>query len=76
MFGVASAIPGVDPESAVNPVRPVFTAGLIRACIRHDNGTSHLMLQGIQRVEIIGWDQVYPFRRSYCIEVVMHLSRK
>ncbi len=62
MFGVASAIPGIDPESAANPVRPIFTAGLIRACIRHDNGTSHLMLQGLQRVEIFGWDRVYPFR--------------
>jgi Lon protease-like protein len=62
MFGVAVAIPGVNTESAINPVSPIFTAGLIRACIRHDNGTSHLMLQGLQRVEIIGWDRVYPFR--------------
>lgn len=69
MFGVATAIPGMDPDSAPNPVRPVFTAGLVRACIRHDNGTSHLMLQGLQRVEIIGWDQVYPFRIATIIPV-------
>lgn len=69
MFGVAAAIPGLDPDSAPNPVRPIFTAGLIRACIRHDDGTSHLMLQGLQRVEIIGWDQVYPFRIATIIPV-------
>ncbi|MDF1811398.1 MAG: LON peptidase substrate-binding domain-containing protein [Verrucomicrobiales bacterium] len=69
MFGVAAAVPGIDQESSINPVRPVFTAGLIRACIRHDNGTSHLMLQGLQRVEIVGWDQVYPFRIATIIPV-------
>ena len=62
MFGVAYAVPGSDPDSSPNPVRPVFTAGLVRACVKHDDGTSHLMLLGLKRVEIIGWDQIFPFR--------------
>lgn len=69
MFGVAYAVPGIDPDSAPNPVRPVFTAGLVRACVRHDDGTSHLMLLGLRRVEIIGWEQVFPFRIASIVEV-------
>ena len=69
MFGVACAIPGIDPETSSNPVRPVFTAGLIRACVTHRDGTSHLVLQGLQRVEIVGWDQVAPFRIASIIPV-------
>ncbi len=69
MFGVACARRDVDPESNPDPVHPVFTAGLIRACVKHPDGTSHLMLQGLQRVEIIGWDQVFPFRVASIIPV-------
>ncbi|MEM7699481.1 MAG: LON peptidase substrate-binding domain-containing protein [Verrucomicrobiota bacterium] len=28
----------------------------------HDDGTSHLMLSGLQRVEVIGYEQHAPFR--------------
>lgn len=69
MFGVACAIPGEDPEESANPVYPIFTAGMIRACVTHGDGTSHLMLQGLQRVEIVGWDQVEPFRIASIIPV-------
>jgi len=62
MFGVAYARPEVDPETSSDPVRPIFTAGLIRACVTHNDGTSHLMLHGLKRVEIIDWEQTYPFR--------------
>lgn len=43
-------------------ILPVSTAGLIRLCVRNDDGTSHLMLHGLSRVEIIGWAQEKPFR--------------
>ena len=69
MFGVACVVPGVDPESDPNPVCPTFTAGLVRACVTHKSGTSHLMLMGLQRVEIIGWNQVFPFRIANIVPV-------
>lgn len=61
MFGVACARPEAELQHD-DPTRPVFTAGLIRACVTHDDGTSHLMLQGLRRVKITGWVQEEPYR--------------
>lgn len=38
------------------------TAGLIRACIKRDDGTSHLVLQGVGRVIVNAYAQAHPFR--------------
>ena len=62
MFCAANALPGVNSDTHPDPVNVITTAGLVRACVTHDDGTSHLMLSGIQRVEILGWEQVAPFR--------------
>jgi len=62
MFCIGNVLPGVDPETHPDPVHHLTTAGLIRACVTHDNGTSHLMLAGMQRVEIVGWEELEPFR--------------
>ncbi|MEC5128801.1 LON peptidase substrate-binding domain-containing protein [Verrucomicrobiales bacterium BCK34] len=62
MFCVGNARPGVNCDTHPDPVYPITTAGLVRACVTHHDGTSHLMLSGIQRVEILGWEQVAPFR--------------
>lgn len=62
MFCIGNALPGIDKETHPNPVHTITTAGLVRACVTHDDGTSHLMLSGIQRVEILGWEQEDPFR--------------
>ena len=43
-------------------ILPWSTAGLIRACVRQPDGTSHLMLNGIRRIAITGWTQEAPFR--------------
>lgn len=37
------------------------TAGLIRACVERSDGTSHLILQGLQRVRLTGFEQEKPF---------------
>lgn len=37
------------------------TAGLIRACVGRDDGTSDLILQGIRRVRFTGFEQEAPF---------------
>jgi Lon protease-like protein len=62
MLCIGHALPGIDPEESEDPVHRITTVGLIRACVTHDDGTSHLMLSGLQRVEILGWEQQAPFR--------------
>lgn len=43
-------------------VLPVITAGLIRASVKNPDGTSQVMLYGVQRMRITGWVQMFPFR--------------
>jgi Lon protease-like protein len=41
---------------------PVATLGLVRACKTMPDGTSHVMLQGLSRVRVTGWQQTQPHR--------------
>lgn len=43
-------------------ILPVTTVGLIRACVKNEDGTSQLMLHGMKRIRITGWTQLQPFR--------------
>lgn len=45
----------------------VAGAGLIRACVKNADGTSNLILQGIQRVRFTGWKKGKSFRMA-CAE--------
>lgn len=49
-----------DDEDA--PISPHSTAGLVRACVRQDDGTSHLLLLGLKRIRLVKWLQTKPFR--------------
>jgi len=69
MFCVGHALPGIDSDDHPDPVYPVTTAGLVRACVTHNDGTSHLILSGLQRVEILGWEQTEPFRVATVIPI-------
>ena len=40
---------------------PISTLGLIRACVGREDGTSDLILQGMQRVEFTGFIQEAPY---------------
>ncbi len=40
---------------------PVSTIGLIRACVGREDGTSDLILQGLQRVKFTGFAQETPY---------------
>ena len=40
---------------------PVSTVGLIRACVGREDGTSDLILQGLQRVKFTGFSQEAPY---------------
>jgi Lon protease-like protein len=51
-------------------VLPVITAGLIHASVKNPDGTSQVMLYGVNRVRITGWEQMLPFRIA-CVEPVI-----
>lgn len=58
MFSVAMQKPGVSRESP----SPVAGLGLIRVSVGHRDGTSHLVLQGLARVELAETVRYKPYR--------------
>jgi ATP-dependent Lon protease len=58
MFSVAMQKPGRTRESP----SPVAGLGLIRVSVGHRDGTSHLVLQGLARVELEGAVRYKPYR--------------
>ena len=58
MFSVAMQRPGRTRETPC----PVAGLGLIRVSVDHQDGTSHLILQGITRVELLETVQYKPYR--------------
>jgi ATP-dependent Lon protease len=57
---------GTRTNETETSVLPWSTAGLIRACVRQPDGTSHVMLYGVRRINITGWEtpveQEQPFQ--------------
>jgi Lon protease-like protein len=51
-----------DGDSEDSPISPHSTAGLVRACVQQDDGTSHLLLLGLRRIRLGEWTQMKPFR--------------
>lgn len=62
MFCVALMKPGVDEVRGPDDFFPDCGLGLVRACVGHDDGTSHLILQGLARVRLRGFVRERPFR--------------
>jgi Lon protease-like protein len=58
MFSVAMQRPGSTRETP----SPVAGLGLIRVSVGHRNGTSHLVLQGLARVELAETVRYKPYR--------------
>jgi Lon protease-like protein len=60
-------VAGVDEwdESDAN-IEPFSCAGLLRACVGQPDGTSRLILQGVERIRFTGWAQREPFRIAQC----------
>ena len=56
--------PSEDDEAVESDERinEFSTAAVIRAGVANEDGTSHLMLQGVQRVRFVSWEQYEPFR--------------
>ncbi|MEY2408641.1 MAG: hypothetical protein QOF48_1311 [Verrucomicrobiota bacterium] len=61
MFTVAMQKPGRVRETPC----AVAGLGLIRVSVGHDDGTSHLILQGLARVELLSTVQTKPYRVAH-----------
>lgn len=64
MLCIGNLAPSADEEAVESDDRisEFSTAAVIRACVGNEDGTSHLVLQGMQRVKFIAWEQYEPFR--------------
>ncbi len=49
-------------DESDDSIHPFSTACLVRACVKNDDGTSHLILQGLERIRLGDWTQRDPFR--------------
>lgn len=62
MFCIGT-IDGRNPTTdGSTPVYPHSTIGLIRACVGNDDGSSHLVLEGVKRVRFADWVEEKPYR--------------
>jgi len=64
MFCMAPMKPHVSEAASVEDFHHTVGLGMVRACISHNDGTSHLVLQGIARVRLTGFVQEEPFRMA------------
>lgn len=66
MFCIAMRRAPEDPfltdDEQPDDVHPHMTIGVIRACVANPDGTSNLLLQGLERVRLKRWHQLQPFR--------------
>lgn len=61
MFCVALVDPRLEQWLSVRDFNHIATIGLIRASVGKEAGTSNLILQGLQRVQFVGFLQEAPF---------------
>jgi ATP-dependent Lon protease len=61
MFCVTLIDPQRSEWRSVQDFRHIATVGLIRACVGRGDGTSNLILQGLQRVRFVRFRQDRPF---------------
>ncbi len=61
LFCIALVKPGVEEVAGTDDFFHVSGCGLVRACVGQEDGTSHLILQGLARVRFTGFAQTKPF---------------
>jgi Lon protease-like protein len=61
MFCIALLKPGLSDWSSMDDFHHVAGIGLLRACVEREDGTSHLVLQGLARVALTAFPQEKPF---------------
>ncbi len=68
-IGNLSPPAGEEVTESDGRISEFSTAAVVRACVGNDDGTSHLVLQGIQRVKLSAWEQYEPFRMARIVPV-------
>ncbi len=63
-----------EGEDEDAPISNISTAGLVRACVQKNDGTSHLLLLGMKRIRFLDWTQEKPFRVARIEPVVTELG--
>src|SRR4051812_48111282 len=69
MFCVAMMKPGIEEVRTPGDFFPACGLGLIRACVGHEDGASHLILQGLARVHVRRFVQERPFKIAEVTEL-------
>ena len=73
LFAIGTVDPESDPALVQADVLEFSCAGMIRACVDSEDGTSHLVLQGLQRIHFTGWsDTRKPYRIAHIEPVPTH----
>ncbi len=62
MLCLAHCRPGIEEAREDADILDVAGIGLVRACVEHADGTSHLILQGVARVRLGAFEQSAPYR--------------
>ena len=75
MFCMAPMKPDVMEPSSNDDFITSVGLGMVRACRGHEDGTSHLVLQGIARVRLTGFIQEDPFRMAELRELLSEAGR-
>ena len=70
MFCMAPMKPDVTEATGVEDFHHTVGLGMVRACVAREDGTSHLVLQGIARVRLTGFIQEVPFRMAEIRELL------
>tara|TARA_R110002096_G_scaffold159011_11_gene324664 strand:- start:358 stop:957 length:600 start_codon:yes stop_codon:yes gene_type:complete len=63
---------GGQSDAPIESVAGIYqhgTVGLVRACVKNDDGTSHLVLDGLERVHFIDWIVDEPYRIAEIVPV-------
>ena len=69
MFCIALMKPGIEEARSDDDFYHVAGLGMVRACVEREDGTSHLILQGLARVRFDGFVKQKPFRIAELSEV-------
>ncbi len=69
MFCIAPIKSGIAEAHSTSDFHHIVGIGLVRACVGREDGTSHLVLQGLARVRITGFLQDAPFRIAEVCEL-------
>ena len=64
MFCIGTADMDLPEEPEGPVVFPYASVGLVRACVSAGDGTSNLVLEGLQRVQFVAWESGKPYRRA------------